>query len=54
MNMRIPLFLLVFALIVQNVLAQNAHQNISASINVSGSTIKVDNKIDLPEGVLDA
>ena len=52
--MRIPLFLLVFALIVQNVLAQNAHQNISASINVSGSTIKVDNKIDLPEGVLDA
>ena len=54
MNKRILLILLVFTLIFQKVSAQNAHQNISASIDVSGSTIKVEDKIDLPDGLLDA
>ena len=54
MNKRILLILLVFTLIFQNVSAQNAYQNISASIDVSGSTIKVEDKIDLPDGLLDA
>ena len=54
MNKRIPLFLLVFALFVQSVSAQNAYQHISANIDVSASTINVENKIDLPDGLLDA
>lgn len=54
MNKRKPLLLLLFALAFQYVSAQNAYQNISASIDVAASSISVSSKIDLPDGVLDS
>ena len=54
MNKRKPLLMLLFALAFQYVSAQNAYQNISATIDVSASTLSVSTKIDLPDGVLDA
>ena len=53
MNKIMSLFSLVFILCFQNVSAQNAHQNISVNIDVTQSSIAVDNMIDLPCGLLD-
>ncbi len=53
MNKRLPLFLLLIALI-QYVSAQNAFQNIFAKIDISESKIDIENKIDLPNDLLDA
>ncbi|MCF6360440.1 MAG: hypothetical protein L3J29_06720 [Cyclobacteriaceae bacterium] len=54
MNKRKLLLMLFCAFAFQYVLAQNAYQNIAATINVAESSISVENKIDLPDGILDA
>ena len=52
MNKSILLVLLVLIMTPQLVSAQNAYQNISANIDVSASSINVESKIDLPNGLL--
>jgi len=54
MNKNIKLFFLIFVMTVPYLSAQNAYQNISANIDVSNSNIDVENKIDLPNNLLDS
>ncbi len=54
MNKNIKWSLLLFILASLYMSAQNGHQEISADINVSNSSISVNNKIDLPNNLLDS